>query len=576
MYPQVVPSNAHVALRLPSGATAVHDIKPNTTISIGKYGSFQTNFLIGRPYHYTYEILDQVDSVTGSGLRIIPPSELYADIKDDESAIPAELEEEKPSSVKDGVQYEVVDQEGKVLVRTNRNIIDDARSQSMTMEEIELLKAKGKGSGRDLVAKILDSHSALDQKTAFALAKYTLRKSKKYLRQFTVLPMDVPLLVNWMLNDRDATKIMEIREETLALVGSWSNVHFIPTTEGDENKKLDSYGHGRWIIVDETGGILVASAAEKLGVLHAATNCHHTQQPTIHVEHQTELPDNSQPHPQHEGQQTQKPSSRRKFISAQSNTITLIHANSQPNLSLLRYFNFDAANPAPSHPLSRHLRTVSWLQLLHPDEDNACTEPEIVSPEALQSWKSGKRGNYHRKRRRWERTKSIVSETRAGGFDGLMVASFMNASTILHHLVPLLRGAAQVVVYSPSVEPLVELADYYSTARRVAYLNDAPASEMMPTEDFPVDPTLLLAPTVETIRCRPWQTLPGRTHPIMTGRGGAEGYVFHATRVLPAEGGVHARGVAKRRRTGAGDKGSEQEESKREEMMGAVHDVMQS
>ncbi|KAL8982362.1 MAG: hypothetical protein Q9177_005294, partial [Variospora cf. flavescens] len=225
------------------------------------------------------------------------------------------------------------------------------------MEEIELLKAEGKGSGRDLVAKILDSHSALDQKTAFALAKYTLRKSKKYLRQFTVLPMDVPLLVNWMLNDRDATKIMEIREETLALVGSWSNVHFIPTTEGDENNKIDSYGHGRWIIVDETGGILVASAAEKLGVLHAATNGRHTQQPTIHVEHQTELPDDSQPHPQHEGQQTQKPSSRRKFISAQSNTITLIHANSQPNLSLLRYFNFDAANPAPSHPLSRHLRT---------------------------------------------------------------------------------------------------------------------------------------------------------------------------------------------------------------------------
>lgn len=543
------------------------------TISIGKYGSFQTNFLIGRPYHYTYEILDEVDSATGSGLRIIPACELYAEIKEDESTTPAEQDEEKTSSVKDGTQYEVVDQEGKVLVRTNRNIIDDARSQSMTMEEIESLKAEGKGSGRDLIAKILESHSALDQKTAFALAKYTLRKSKKYLRQFTVLPMDVPLLVNWMLNDRDATKIMEIREETLALLGSWSNVHFTPPSEGEESNEEDRRGQGRWLIVDETGGILVASAAEKLGVLHAPSAIPIQQPPTQQTEDQTEPPpDENQP----QSPQTPTPPPKRKFTPARSNTITLIHANSQPNLSLLRYFSFDAANPAPSHPLSGHLRTVSWLQLLHPAEDNACTEPEAVSPATLQSWKSGKRGNYHRKRRRWERTAAVVAETRAGGFDGLLVASFMRAPTVLHRLVPLLRGAAQVVVYAPSVEPLVELADCYSTARRVAFLNDPPPPETMPTEDFPVDPTLLLAPTVQTVRCRPWQTLPGRTHPLMTGRGGAEGYVFHATRVLPAEGGVHARGIAKKRRTGAGEKAGERKGSKREGSTAVEDDVMLS
>ncbi|KAL9589529.1 MAG: hypothetical protein Q9179_007984, partial [Wetmoreana sp. 5 TL-2023] len=175
---------------------------------------------------------------------------------------------------------------------------------------------------------------------------------------------------------------------------------------------------------------------------------------------------------------------------------------------------------------------------------------------------SGKRGNYHRKRRRWERTTAIVSDTQAGGFDGLVIASFMNTSTILHHLVPLLRGGAQVVVYSPSLEPLVELADYYSTGRRVAFLNDPPISGDMPTEDFPVNPSLLLAPTVQTVRCRPWQVLPGRTHPVMTGRGGAEGYVFTATRVLPAEGGVEARGISKKRKGKAGNGGQEGREKR--------------
>ena len=510
-----------------------------------------------------------MDKNTQSGLRIVPPAELYADIKEDDVPIPADPEEEKVKKDKGGDQYEVVDPEGEVLLQTNRNIIDDARSQTMTMAEIELLKAEGKGSGRDLIAKILDSHSALDQKTTFALAKYTLRKTRKYLRRFTVLPMDVPLLAKWMLEDRDATKIMEMREETLALIGSWSNVHFTPSIQTEHLDGQNRAGQGRWLIVDETGGLLVAAAAEKLGVLNPTGRGHMTS-PAGQTRRTAESLEGGEAQLPEELPQAQYPTTgRRKFTLAQSNTITLVHANPQPNLSLLRYFNFDAGNPDPSHALSRHLRTISWLQLLHPDEDNACTEPEIVSPELLQTWKSGKRSNYHRKRKRWERTASIVSETQAGGFDGLMIASSMSVPTILHHLVPLLRGAAQVVVYSPSSEPLVELSDYYSTPRRVAFLNDPPAPETMPTADFPVDPTLLLAPTIQTVRCRPWQTLPGRTHPLMTGRGGAEGYIFHATRVLPAEGGVQARGISKKRKSGpkiGAQEGSEQNETKREKV----------
>ncbi|KAL8931841.1 MAG: hypothetical protein Q9211_006697 [Gyalolechia sp. 1 TL-2023] len=555
MDPHIVRPNTYVALRFPSGAIAVHEIKFNTVISIGKYGSFETNHLIGRPFHYTYEILDAVESGDNakSGLRIVPPAELYAEIKDDDDPTSTEPKEGGASDSKVDAQYEVVDPKGEVLLRTNRNIVDDVRTQTMTMDEIELLKAEGKGSGRDLIAKILHSHTALDQKTAFALAKYTLRKTKKYLRQFTLLPLDVPLLAKWILTDRDASKIMEMREETLALIGSWSNIHFTPPPSGGSPESPEEVGHGRWLVVDDTGGLLVAAAAEKLGILHS-TSDEGLRDSVTPAQNQAPIPGDGEAESNPEQPQEPQPANgKRKFTLAQSNTITLVHANSQPNLSLLRYFNFDAANPMPSHPLSRHFRTISWLQLLYPEEDNACTEPETVSLDVLQTWKTGKRSNYHRKRRRWERTTSIVCETQAGGFDGLIIASSMSAPTILHNLVPLLRGAAQVVVYSPTVEPLVELADYYSTPRRVAYLNDPPPPETMPAEDFPVDPTLLLAPTVQTVRCRHWQTLPGRTHPIMTGRGGADGYVFHATRVLPAEGGVQARGISKKRKLGLGD-----------------------
>jgi len=55
---------------------------------------------------------------------------------------------------------------------------------------------------------------------------------------------------------------------------------------------------------------------------------------------------------------------------------------------------------------------------------------------------------------------------------------------------------------------------------------------------------------VQSARVREWQVLPGRTHPVMTGRGGAEGYLFTATRVVPAEGRVEARGKFVRKKGG--------------------------
>jgi len=445
-------------------------------------------------------------------------------------------------------------------MRTNRNIVDDANRQILTMDEIEAMKAESTGSGKELIAKILESHSALDQKTAFALAKYTLRKTKKYLKRFTVLPLDVPTLAKWMLTEKEPLKIMELREEILALIGSWSNVHCTPLDPtprpGDQAVTTRV---GRMLVIDETAGLLVAYMAEKMGILHPPDQNDKDFQTEASSRLEANTIDGAADHPGLEDEDTptapqqHQPRPHKTFLPATTNTITLLHANAQPNLSLLKYFHFDAFNnPTPTHPLSDRLKTLSWLQFLTPEDDAGYTEPAIVSEEELQSWKSGKRSNYYRKRRRWERIKFVVDETRAGSFDSLIVASVMNPTSILRHCVPLLHGAAQIVVYSPTIEPLVELADIYSSARRTAFVTNPPDPDTLPTEDFPVNPTLLLAPTIQTARCRSWQVLPGRTHPLMTGRGGSEGYVFTATRVLPAEGKVEARGKFKRRKVDAG------------------------
>ncbi|KIX09809.1 uncharacterized protein Z518_00890 [Rhinocladiella mackenziei CBS 650.93] len=514
----------YVAIQLPSDNIKVEQILPNTVINLGKYGSFRTNQIIGRPYHLTFEILDRSDVQDGKELRIVSAAELHA----------AALVEQADSEEASTPRADGDDSGASPTPKSNVNTHDDPTIQKLTMLEIEALKQDDMGSGRELIQKIMQSHTALDQKTAFSLAKYTLRKQKKHMKRFTVLPFDVPALTDWILADRDLAKTLELRNEIIALVGCWANVH----AAGQDSPLLSEMGpSSRYLVVDDTGGLIVSAMAERMGILHQ-TNLEGDS-----AEHEDEEVDGEADQPQavfpHKPKRQQY---RLSAMSAKSNSITLIHANQQPNLALLRYFNFDANNPTPSHPLYTNLKTLSWLQLVDPASDTTYREPAVIPAEELAKIKSNKRSAYYRKRRRWERIKSIVDETRAGGFNGLVVASFSDPISILRHLVPLLAGGSQVVVYSPNIEPLVQLADYYFPARRTAFINTPEDRRCVPSEDFPVDPTLLLPPIVQTARVRKWQVLPGRTHPLMTGKGGAEGYIFVGTRVLPAEGKVEGRG----------------------------------
>ena len=538
-------------------------------ISIGKFGSFPANLLLGRPYHLTFDILDKGDGLSHTDLRIVSASDLHAEAILDDHDTPPESRDELNVEPIDGVECNARD-DGTVSIRSNRNTIDDPNRQALSFEEIEELKRLS--TGKDIVQRLMQSHSGIDEKTAFSLVKYAIRKRGKYLKRFTVLPLDVSSLLEWILTEKDAPKIMELREEMLGLLLCWSNVHYmVPCSNpGDPN---DVSSIGRWLVVDETGGLLVAALAEKMDILYPTEDLEDgvsddkggvtadtwlqddsrvasikgaNQQPCqISSDSAESKPwtGDSKSHPS-----VHHPLKRHLHTqSAVPNSITLLHSAPQPNLALLKYFNFDDTAGNGDHPLQEHLKTLSWLQLLSPEEDSAYQEPEVVEEDVRQSWKGGKRSSYYRRRRRWERVKGAVDDTRRGQFDGLIIASVMELVGVLSHLLPLLKGGAPVVIYSPSVESLVELADLFSRARRTAFMTNAPEEGEMPNKDFPIDPTLLLNTTLQTTRARSWQVLPGRTHPMMMGRGGAEGYVFTGTRVLK-EGRAKARGRFNKKR----------------------------
>lgn len=501
---------------------------------MGKYGNFPANQIIGRPFYLTFEILDTPDE-DGHVLRVITAAELHAETLIAEGSGEADAEGEEPEMNGDGA------------LRTNRETIDNSSMQKLTFEEIEALKRESSGAGKDIVAKLLESHSAIDQKTAFSLAKYTLRKRKKYMKRFTVLPMDVRLLTNYMLYEKDAAKVFELRDEMIGLIGCWGNVHHGGNTPVDASLGKPK---SRYMVVDDTGGLVVAALAERMGILYPDDGEDDTEPETVNPDGNAEAGSKSH------SAKSSRPN-RHQAMSASENTITIIHANSSPNLALLRFFGYDQASPDESHPLHTHLKTVSWLQLADPSSDPIYSQEPPEIPEAeLATWKTNKRGGYYRKRHRWTRVKGVVDEARAGGFDGLIVSSLMEPAGILKHCVPLVTGSASVVVYSANIEPLTELADLYSTARRTTYIHQkreleerirqrssgGETEETDPeleadralADEFIIDPTLLLPPTLQTSRVRPWQVLPGRTHPMMSGRGGAEGYIFHGFRVFPS------------------------------------------
>ncbi|KAJ9149774.1 tRNA (Adenine(58)-N(1))-methyltransferase non-catalytic subunit trm6 [Pleurostoma richardsiae] len=623
-----------VALKLPSGNTRVLQVTPNTTISLGKYGSFSSNLILQRPYHVTYELLDKRPDENFSRLRIVPTDELYADIFAEEAGITssptsrqdslaAADESDKIITPTDGVEYSLVDEiTGSVVARSNREIIDDNARQTLTYDEIEALKRDGTDAGKEIIAKLMLSHTGLDQKTSYSLAKYKILKTKKYIRRFSVLPLDVVTFAGWFLHEKEGQRILEMRDEMLGLLGCWGNVHCggLDKFRGDgqlaegrneqaeiEDVKRPKEPEGtRYLVVDDTGGLLVAAMAERMGILYApeeqedelgtklngvasaateskqstggaegiSTAAARTEVPTVSEaadatasalqesaqEPSTAAPSDANPRkPRHRhprGSDFQIPYSL-------NNTITLVHPATQPNLAHLTYYGYDVTNPNhPPHPLVNHLLPLTWLQLVEPASDPVYTaEPPSVSDDVLASWKANRRGNYHRKRRRWARTRFVVDSARAGGFSGLVTASTMDPASVLRPLLPLLAGGAPVAVYSQSIEPLSQLADCFSIARRIAWNGEGRPAEAQGKsvrelehwagdEDFPVNPTLLLGVQIQTSRARQWQVLPGRTHPIMTARGAAEGYVLTGWKAVPAEGKIEARGKFRKRKIG--------------------------
>ncbi|WFD28446.1 tRNA (adenine(58)-N(1))-methyltransferase non-catalytic subunit trm6 [Malassezia nana] len=203
-----VPARQQTLLRLPSGIMKQVTLEPGKMISLGKFGTFQADEIIGRPFGLTYEI--QADG----SLQIMHQA----------------------------VAEALVESEA-----TNENIFDDGESQALSYEDIQALK-QGGATGREIIQKQLEGNKSYELRTAYSQEKIMKRKESKHLHFFTPLPPDTFHVAAYHF-ERSPEKVRGMRSDALAQCLSFANVQ----------------AGGKYLVVDGIGGLLTGAVLERLG-----------------------------------------------------------------------------------------------------------------------------------------------------------------------------------------------------------------------------------------------------------------------------------------------------------------------
>ncbi|KAH3679394.1 hypothetical protein WICMUC_001014 [Wickerhamomyces mucosus] len=444
--PKIIENGLHAIIRMPSDGLKIVQLEKSKSINLGKFGTFDVDGILGFPFGQTFEVLDD---------RKVRPigSTIYSTVDEAENEIETEIDNENRTPVLETLS-EKIDYLKKLDIESsdsNRNLIDIGNStQSLSMDEIETLKktASGVNVGEAIIDKLIKSHVNFNMKTKQSQEKYLRRKQQKFLRRFTIDHISSSRLLQYYI-EKDASKVLDMSEESLGLLLTLANIQ----------------PGGRYLVVDETGGLLLAAMMERMGG---------------------------------------------------SGEILVVHENEHPNHFVLTQTDF------PQALQDKMIKTINLLQFFEPENEKV--EWTDLPQEELDQMKSSRKVHYHRRKQNVFQTNSAMDNAIKGNFDGLIIVSTLYIPTLLDKILEKAGGSRPVAIYSQFKEPLVET--------QIQSLNDL----------------RLLAPTIHETRCRPYQTIPGRLHPLMSMRGGG-GYVFSALRVFPIEDGVQAvgRGISRKK-----------------------------
>jgi tRNA (adenine58-N1)-methyltransferase non-catalytic subunit len=216
--------------------------------------SYPTANLIGLPYGTVLELGDKL-------LLPLPPTEglmpdflLKQDSDDDDGA-----SDDRDSGMADGsIGLSSISQS-----RDNRHLVDTNTSQALDQRELARLRRSG-ATGSTIVQHIVDNSSTFATKTDFSKAKYIARKQIKYQQRCRLLRC-TGVSICEALYLKDPRKIMNLREDTLAQILSYSNI-----SAGCQT-----------LVLETCMGIVTGAIAQRMGGYGKVLSIYSGQQPSF-------------------------------------------------------------------------------------------------------------------------------------------------------------------------------------------------------------------------------------------------------------------------------------------------------
>ncbi|KAF5388511.1 hypothetical protein D9757_004710 [Collybiopsis confluens] len=201
-----IQSGHNVLVKQPNGDVRSIKIDRDSTVAVGRLGSFHANELIGQPYGFSYEMIEKK-------LKILPVRTLD----------------------------EVEDTDA-----TNELINDGGFVQPLTIDEIHALKQAGVHAS-EIIKKQIEQHANYSLKTEYSKDKYRKRKEAKYSKSFTTIEPTIHNVCDYWFN-KDQNRIRDIRPDTLSQMLTMGNIQ----------------PGGRYLVVDDASGLVVAAILQRL------------------------------------------------------------------------------------------------------------------------------------------------------------------------------------------------------------------------------------------------------------------------------------------------------------------------
>lgn len=227
-----ISAGKYVLLRLPSENFKLVQLHAGSVVSLGKFGRFNVDDILGHPFGFTYEIGDN------EKLRIVR-SEFELDGTEQNISVDLGPDE------------------------NNRELLDDPDVQALGTDEIEALKKQGL-SGQEIIERVKSSHASFEKKTMFSQEKYIKRKQQKFLQRFTPEAIGSNELIDIYL-DKDPGRIQSLSAESLGLVMSQANIQ----------------PGGTYLVVDDLSSVIVASMMERMGGDGTIVHLHENEHPNV-------------------------------------------------------------------------------------------------------------------------------------------------------------------------------------------------------------------------------------------------------------------------------------------------------